>query len=225
MRRFCLAVLLALSAVFYAEAQSDARSMTPEQNYYRGRQIEASDGVAAAAPYYNEAIRVCLADISRNAATGNTYVFLTRSLRRMGRHSEAVDYGQRGMRAFPREYRILEAMGQSFFFLGNYEQSLAHMERYSNLLPGDDSIALAYFFMGEIFRNAGNFHRADIAYTTAMYYQPEMPLWWFRLGSVRERTGDRGPAMEAYRRALALSPAYTAARTALTALETGTGAN
>jgi len=193
--------------------------MSPEQNYYRGRQLEATAGMAAASPHYLEAVRVSNDQIARGTATGNTYVFLTRSLRRLERHSEVVDLGRQGMRAFPTEYRILEAMGQSFFFLGNYAQSLAHMERYASAQPNGESISVAYFFIGEIFRLTNRFHRADMAYTTAMFHEPNMDLWWFRLGEVRERVGDREPAMEAYRRAVALNPAHGGYRQALARLQ------
>jgi len=189
--------------------------MTPAQNYYRGRYLEATNRMAEAIPHYNEVVRVGFDQITRHVATRDTYVLLIRALRRLGRHNEVVNWGQHGMQVFPDEFRLLETMGQSFFFLGNFEQSLAHMERYAAALPDGDRISLAYFFIGEILRLTQRFHRADIAYTTALLFEPGMALWWYRLGSVREQVGDREPALEAYRRALEINPNHNGARNAV----------
>ncbi|MCL2557310.1 MAG: tetratricopeptide repeat protein [Treponema sp.] len=212
-----LAFALAIAAFCAspAHAQADPRSLGPAQNYFRGRELEATGLMAQATAHYNETVRVTLNEISIGAATGGTYTFLTRALRRLGRHSEAISWGQQGLRLFPSEYAILDAMGQSYFFLGNFEQSLAHMERYASLMPNGDRISMAYFFMGEIFRLQGRFHRADIAYTQAVFFEPGMILWWYRLGSVREEAGDLESAARAYARAVELSPNHAGARAAL----------
>jgi len=187
-------------------------------SYYRGRDLEAANRMAEAIPHYNEAVRISLDDISRNVATRDSYVILIRALRRLNRHAEVISWGRLGMGAFPDEFRLLETMGQSFFFMGDFGQSLAYMERYTHLLPDGDRVALAYFFIGEIFRLTHKYHRADMAYTAALFAAPNMALWWYRLGSVRERVGDREPAMEAYRRAIELNPNLGGARIGLARL-------
>ena len=206
---------------FHAEAQAPAVGtppLTAAQNYYRGRQLEAANRMAEAVVYYNEVLRITQDEISRNAANRNTYVLLTRAMRRLGRHNEVISWGRQGLRIFPDEFRLMETMGQSFFFLGNFEQSLAYMERYANAMPDGDRISLAYFFIGEIFRLTNKFHRADMAYTKALYFAPGMALWWYRLGSVREQVGDTEPAMDAFRRALEVNPNHNGARNALARL-------
>ena len=212
-------VCIALMA-FHVEAQAAVtpQTMTPAQNYYQGRHLEATGRMAEATLHYNEVVRVAFDQITRHVATRDTYVLLTRALRRLGRHNEVINWGQQGMRVFPDEFRLLETMGQSFFFLGNFEQSLAHMERYADAMPDGDRISLAYFFIGEIFRLTHKFYRADMAYTMALHFEPGMVLWWYRLGSVREQVGDTEPALEAYRRALAINPNHNGARNAVTRL-------
>jgi len=222
MRSLYGAVVCIFLMAFHAEAQAPAagtpQAMTPAQNYYHGRHLEATNRMAEAIPHYNEVVRVAFDQITRHVATRDTYVLLTRALRRLGRHNEVVNWGQQGLRVFPDEFRLLETMGQSFFFLGNFEQSLAHMERYADVMPEGDRISLAYFFIGEIFRLTQKFYRADMAYTMALHFEPGMALWWYRLGSVREQIGDVGPALEAHRRALAINPNHSGARNAVVRL-------
>jgi predicted TPR repeat methyltransferase len=43
-----------------------------------------------------------------------------------------------------------------------------------------------------------------------------MALWWFRLGTVREASGEFAPAVEAYEQALKLNPNYRDATEGLT---------
>ena len=219
MRSLYGAVICIFLVAFQVEAQTASpQAMTIAQNYYRGRELESAGRMPEAIPHYNEVVRVGLDQISRHVANRNTYVHLTRALRRLGRHNEVLNWGRQGLRIFPDEYRLLETMGQSFFFLGNLEQSLAYMERYANVMPDGDRISLAYFFIGEILRMTHKYYRADMAYTKAVHFSPNMALWWYRLGSVREQVGDTEPALEAYRRALQLNPNHNGARNGLARL-------
>ena len=47
---------------------------------------------------------------------------------------------------------------------------------------------------------------ADIAISTAVYYEQNNALWWARLGYARELASDLKRAGEAYDRALKLDP-------------------
>jgi len=217
MRRLCGAAACIALLAFHAEAQA-AHALTAAQNYYHGRYLEAANRMPEAAVHYSEVIRVSSGEIARNAATRESFVLLTRALRRMNRHAEVISWGQQGLRAFPDEFRLLETMGQSFFFMGDFEQSLSHMERYANAMPNGDRISLAYFFIGEIMRLSQRFYRAELAYAKAVHFAPNMALWWYRLGSMREQVGDAAPALAAYRRALELSPNHAAARAGLARL-------
>jgi tetratricopeptide (TPR) repeat protein len=171
--------------------------------------------------YYNEAVQRCVDDISRNIATQDTYAVLTWTLQRQKKYSDVVAWGERALQLSPQDYRILETMGEAYFYLARHDRSLALMQRYVNALPQGDRTAVAYFFIGEIFRLQGKFLHADIAYTTAVRLEPGLALWWYRLGTVRESIGDFAPAIEAYERALRLSPDYSEARAGLTRSRSG----
>jgi tetratricopeptide (TPR) repeat protein len=185
------------------------------ENYRRGRDLEDLTRMNEANYYYNEAIQQCLDEVSGNTASRTTYTVLTWTLQRQRRYSEVITWGERGLKLFPDEYRIVETMGEAFFYLDDYASSLSYMQRYTNALPQGDRVSVAYFFAGEIYRIKQKYLHADIAYTTALRLEPNLALWWYRLGSVREEIGDKNPAIDAYQQALRLNPNYNEARNGL----------
>jgi tetratricopeptide (TPR) repeat protein len=158
--------------------------------------------------YYNEAIRICNDEIARNTATRDTYAVYAWTYRRLERYSEVIRWGEQGLRLYPDDYRIVEVMGEAYFYLNNYDACLRFMQRYTDVLPQGDRTAVAYFFIGEIYRLTRKYHHADIAYTMAVQLESNSALWWYRLGSVREAAGEFFYAVTAYERALRLNPNY-----------------
>jgi tetratricopeptide (TPR) repeat protein len=185
------------------------------QNYHTGRDLEARNRMVEAETYYNEAIRICQNEVSQNTATRETYTVITWALQRQRKYADVITWGERGLRLFSDEYRIVETMGEAYFYLDDYDRSLSFMQRYANARPQGERISVAYFFIGEIFRLRQQFLHADIAYTTAVQLEPGLALWWYRLATVRESLGDMSPAIEAYEQALRLNPNYPEASAGL----------
>jgi tetratricopeptide (TPR) repeat protein len=212
MRFFALfPFLFALFAfpVFSQETQSAA--LTAMQHYRTGRNLEAGGRMEEATVHYDEAVRICQEEVSRNAANSDTYTAAIWTLVRQQKYREAVTWGDRGIGLYGGDYRIVEAMGEAYFYLDDYSRSLASMQRYVNAMPQGERSSVAYFFIGEIYRLSGKYRYADIAYTTAVRLEPGLALWWYRLASVRELAGDYHPAVEAYQQALRINPGYTEA--------------
>jgi tetratricopeptide (TPR) repeat protein len=171
-----------------------------------------------AEPYYNEAVRICNDEISRNAATRDSYAVLAWTLQRQRKYADVIAWGERGLRLYADDYRIVETMGEAYFYLDDYDNSLRLMQRYVNSLPQGERASVAYFFTGEIYRLQRKYRLADIAMTTAVRLEPGVALWWYRLGTVRESAGDSAPALAAYEQALRLNPDYQQARDGLNRL-------
>jgi tetratricopeptide (TPR) repeat protein len=203
---------------FRASAQT-AGNVSALENYQKGREFESRSGLSAAEPYYIEAIRICQDEVSRKTAGRETYTVITWALRRLNRHTDVISWGERGLGLYADDFRVIETMGESFFYLGNYPRSLLFMQRYVNAIPQGDRSAIAYFFIGEIYRLTRMFLHADIAYTTAVHLDQGNSLWWYRLGSVREAASDREPAIAAYQQALKLNPNYREANEGLARMQ------
>jgi tetratricopeptide (TPR) repeat protein len=140
---------------------------------------------------------------------------MTWSLQRLKRYDDVISWAERGARLYPDDYRLNEIMGEAFFYKDDYEHSLSMMQSFVTGLPRNDRVSTAYFFMGEIFRIEGKFRRSDIAYSTAVYLEPGIALWWYRLGIVRESLKDYAAAQEAFNRVLRLNPSSKEATEAL----------
>ena len=213
------AIGIALAAIYLifpipAFAQSSAFGSSkgnPMEIYNTGRNLESSGNMQEAEVYYQQAVKLCNDEISQNNAGRDTYTALTWTLLRQKKYSDVITWGERGLRQFADEYRILETMGEAFFHLDDYDSSLRNMQRYINSLPRGERVSIAYFYTGEIYRLQEKNFLADMAYSTAVRLQPGIALWWYRLGQVREQTGELQPAAEAYEQALKLSPGYQAA--------------
>ena len=185
------------------------------QNYRIGRDLEARNRFDEANIYYNEAVRICMEELNRNNANIDSYTVLTWTLLRQRRYAEVINWGDRALRFNPGDFRIVETMGEAYFYLNDYEHSLIMMQRYAASMPRGDRASTAYFFMGEIYRNQRKYLHADIAYTTAVTLESGVFLWWYRLGMVREAAGEYAPAIEAYERSLSITPASREAAEAL----------
>jgi tetratricopeptide (TPR) repeat protein len=184
--------------------------------YYRtGRDLESRNRTSEADFYYNEAIRISVDEISRNTASSETYTALTWARQRQRRYRDVITWGERGLRLYADEYRIMETMGEAYFYLDDLDESLRFMQRYANSVPQGERTSVAYFFIGEIYRYKGLYRHADIAYTTAVRLEPNVALWWYRLGSVREAVGEFSQAVTAYERAIRLNPDYQEAERGL----------
>ena len=190
-------------------------SSTALRNYQAGRELENRNRMSEAERFYSEAIRICNEEISRSTATRDTYTVLTWALQRQKKYADVITWGERGLRLYADEYRIVETMGEAYFYLEDHERSMRFMQRYTNSVPQGERSSVAYFFIGEVHRLRRQFRHAEIAYTIAVRLEPGLALWWYRLGSVREASGDYPQAIDAYERALRLNPNYREANDGL----------
>jgi len=130
------------------------------QNYRTGRDLESRNRMEDAETYYREAVRICTEELARNPNNMDSYTVLTWTLQRQKRYNEVISWGERGLRVNAADWRIIETMGEAYFYLNNYEQSMNFMRRYVNALPQGERTSVAYFFTGEIFRYQQKFRHA-----------------------------------------------------------------
>jgi len=193
MKRLLLVLLLGVAVSLSAQDKPDAL-----QKYRQGQ--------------YNEAVQICLLELEAMPRNMDSYAVLCWSLLRLERYQEALDYGLKGLSISPSDIRLLEIAGEANFHLGKYLDALKYFEEYAVLAPTGDRIEDVYFYMGQIFIQIGEYNHADIALTTAVYYNPNLARWWSRLGFTREMAEDYQYSLEAYERALQLNPGFTEAQ-------------
>ncbi len=211
---FLPALLLAVLTVLSAQDKPDALKL-----YRNGRDLDAIGRTQDAKAAYYQAIEVCKQDLVANPKNMEAYTIGGWACIRLGLYKEAVDVCLEALKISP-DSRITETLAEGYFYLGNYKESLKNMERYIDAAPKGERISTAYFFVGEIYRMNKQFNRADIAYSAAVYLEPAISLWWYRLGTVRETVGDKKGASEAYQRATRLKPDFKEANEGLSRVRT-----
>ncbi|MDR1025289.1 MAG: tetratricopeptide repeat protein [Treponema sp.] len=215
----CFSLAVLRGAPLYAQSSGTGpagrAALTALQNYQTGRNLEANGRMNEADPYYNEAIRLCQDEAARNVASRDTYAVITWALQRQRKYRDVILWAERGLQTYADEYRIVETMGEAYFYLDDYDRSLDCMQRYTNAVPRGERTSVAYFFIAEIFRLRRRYFHADIAYSAALQLDPGVALWWYRSATVREALEDHSAAADAYRRALRIDPNYAEANTGL----------
>ncbi|HPE36251.1 MAG TPA: tetratricopeptide repeat protein [Spirochaetales bacterium] len=192
-RNAAIVLCLVLAAQAWAQAKPDALKL-----YREGK--------------YDQARAVCLAEIEQAPGNMESYVVLGWSLLALGRYADAELYGTRAYESIRRDPRIVEILGEAAYHQGKNDQALERFEQYVNLLPDGERLGTVYFFMGEIYLRQELWSHADIAFRTAVQYEPGKAAWWTRLGYAREKNRDWTWALEAYEKALELDPAAKDAR-------------
>jgi tetratricopeptide (TPR) repeat protein len=180
------AVLFCSCAALFAQERPDALVLYRQGNYTR-------------------AVEVCLDEIKEMPRNMNSYVVLGWSLLRMGRSQDALSYGTRGLGVSRYDHRVIQIVGEANYALGNNLEALKYFEEYVAIAPTGDLIGEVYYHMGEVFIRLGEWNNADIAFSTAVYYNPNVASRWARLGYAREQAKDYRYSLEAYNKALQLN--------------------
>jgi tetratricopeptide (TPR) repeat protein len=182
-----LAVLISfLAAPLFAQSRPDALIL-----YRNGR--------------YREAVDICLEEIAENPRRLDAYAVLGWSLLRLQDYENVIKYGLQALAVSKYDHRIMEILGEAYFYTGKNVEALKYFQEYVNLQPTGSLISDVYYFMGEIFIQLGEFNHADIAFTTALHHNSNVARWWGRLGYSREMAHDYPNALKAYERALTLN--------------------
>jgi Tetratricopeptide repeat. len=211
MKRCLLSILFGIVALtaLCAQDKPDALKL-----YRNGRDLETTGRSGDAKSQFEQSIEVCKLDLAENPKNMDAYTIYGWALIRLGKYQDTIDICNEALK-ITTDSRITETLAESYFYLANYKESLKNMERYIDAAPKGERISTAYFFVGEIYRLNRQLNRAEIAYTAAVYLEPSISLWWYRLGTVRETIGDKASASDAYQRALKLRPDFKEASDAL----------
>ena len=164
---------------------------------------------------YEEAIKICKADIAANPSNLESHVVLCWSLVNLGRYEESRNYALAGRNISRYDPRIIEILGEVYYFQGRNNEALQYFQEYISLAPQGNRINNVYYYVGEIFIRQGQYRRADIALSTAVYFMPRNAYWWVRLAYARENAGEYRTAIAAYEHALTLNENLADARKGL----------
>ena len=161
------------------------------------------------------AVEIGLGEIAANGRDMDSHIVLCWALIGLGRYEEALRFANMARTINRHDPRIIEILGEVYFFLGNNGAALRYFQHSINIAPEGNRVHMAYYFIGEIFIRTGRFRHADIALTKAVHMMPGNAQWWTRLAFARESAGDLVQAVVAYERALALDSRFVDAQRGL----------
>jgi tetratricopeptide (TPR) repeat protein len=164
---------------------------------------------------FERSVEICREEIASNPNGLESHVVICWSLIRLRRYEEARSFALAGRNISRYDPRIIEILGEVYYFQGYNNDALRYFQEYVNLAPQGSRIDMVYYYIGELFIRLGKFHHADIALSTAVYYMPQNAEWWTRLGYARESAGEHTEALSAYEKAFSLNAQLSGARMGL----------
>jgi tetratricopeptide (TPR) repeat protein len=185
-------IILFVPALSFAQDKPDALQM------YRNGNFKAAE-------------EVCRVEIKEMPKNMDSYTVLGWSLIKQKKYTEALESGTQALKISRYDSRVIEICGEANYYLGNNIEALNFFQEYAKLVPDGGRIDVVYYYMGEIFLRLGEYHHSDIAFSTALYYSPNIARWWARLGYAREMKDDYKWALDSYDKSLKLNPSYTEA--------------
>lgn len=218
MRRAILSLTIVFAALSFAPLaaqEAPAPTVAPAAPradalllYRQGRDLESAGKQAEAQAKYADSVAICDQELAADPKRMEAYVVKCWSLFRLNRHQEVVTTGQAALK-LQFDARAAEVMGESYYHLNQMDNALKYLQKYVDSAgENGDRVPTAYFYMGETYLRLKKYSHADIAYSTAVKREPNMPRWWFRLGGVCEQLQEYKRAYDAYAKALALNPSY-----------------
>ena len=155
---------------------------------------------------FADAIKVTQQELAVSPNNIDSYVVMGWSYLRLQQYPDALAAGQKAVAINPNDPRVIQIIGEADVFLGKVDDALKNLQEYVALRPGGDRIGRVYWLMGECYIRLKEFQNADIAISTAVYYEQNNAVWWARLGYARELANALREASDAYGRALKLDP-------------------
>lgn len=193
-------------------ASSGPSYQTAAQLYQRGRQLQMAGREAEAGKVFSSSLAMIEKLLPSDPANPDLISLQCWNLFRLDRHKEVVTIGQKALQAV-QDFRIMETMAESLYFLDRNEEALQYFADYFARAPErEERMSSAYYYVGECYMRLKKYEHADIAFSTAVTMEKNMYYWWYRLGAVKEMLGQYRRAYETYGKALELNAGFQFAK-------------
>lgn len=218
---------LALSLVLlFAAAQAatgQATYQAASQLYQRGRQLQMVGKEAEAKKVFTSSLSAVEKALQSDPSNIDLVSLQCWNLFRLDRHKEVVTIAQKALQSV-KDFRIMETLAESLYFLDRSEEALQYFANYVELAPPtDDRMSSAYYYVGECYMRLKKYEHADIAFSTAVSMERNMYYWWYRLGAVKELLSQYKRAYESFGKALELNSGFAPAREGRTRVKAKAG--
>ena len=195
-----------------AAAQPSDAYQKAFQSYQYGRQLQMGGKEADASKAFTASLAAVEKLLAAEPGKADYLSLQCWNLFRLGRHKDVVAAAQKALRTV-KDYRIIETLAESLYFLERSDEALKHFANYFELAPArEERMSSAYYYVGECYMRLKKYEHADIAFSTATSMEKGMYYWWYRLGVAKENLGQYKRAYEMYGKALSLAPSFKYAK-------------
>ncbi|UPA16390.1 tetratricopeptide repeat protein [Borrelia coriaceae] len=202
-KRFCLKIifiLLSSSSLLKAQEKEDSLLL-----YKQGK--------------FQEAIINTKNEIKHNPKNLDARAILIWSLIATGEYKRAELESIKGLEIKKHDARIIQALGESYFFQGQYKNAIKHFQKYINLEPNGARIPKVYILIADSFYKLERYNEADFAYENALRFLPNSQNILLKLAKARLNAQNKTLAKETLTKLLTLNPNHLEAKNLLKKIE------
>ncbi|WNZ73669.1 tetratricopeptide repeat protein [Borreliella garinii] len=155
---------------------------------------------------FKEAISNTLEEIRLNPNNLDARTILIWSLIAIGEYKRAEKEAVVGLGIKKYDIRIIQALGEAYFFQKNYENALKYFQEYISLDSKGARIIKVYNLIADSFYELKRYNEADFAYEHALRFAPNNQNLLIKLARSRINANNKILAEEALIKLLTISP-------------------
>jgi len=141
----------------------------------------------------------------------NIYVILGWDYKEVKNFAEMEKISLEGLKFSNDDARIIKNLAEAYFLQNKHNEAIPQFQKYIFLKnnTNDPYIQTIYQFLGMSYYHTNQLYKADIALSTARFYQKNSVNILITLADIKEKQKDYNMALKYYNEALKLAPSNT----------------
>ncbi|WP_409977320.1 tetratricopeptide repeat protein [Borrelia sp. RT1S] len=168
---------------------------------------------------FQEAIINTQEELNRNPTNLDARVILVWSLIGAGEYKRAELESVKGLAIKRYDSRIIQALGESYFFQKQYKNALKYFQEYIGLDPNGARIMKVYNLMADSFYKLERYNESDFSYESALRFLPNNQNLLLKLSKARISSKNKILARKTLTTLLTLNPNHLEAKKLLEDIE------
>ncbi|BCR21956.1 tetratricopeptide repeat protein [Borrelia sp. HM] len=115
--------------------------------------------------------------------------------------------------------RIIQTLGEAYFFQGQYKNALKYFQKYISLAPNGARIVKVYILIADSFYKLERYNEADFSYENALRFLPNNQNILLKLAKSRLNAKNKALAKDTLTKLLTLNPNHLEAKKLLEKIE------
>ena len=202
-KRFCLKIIfILLSSLYLINAQEKEDSLLL---YKQGK--------------FQEAIINTQEELKHKPRNLDARAILIWSLIASGEYKKAELESIKGLDINKHDTRIIQTLGEAYFFQGQYKNALKYFQKYISLAPNGARIVKVYILIADSFYKLERYNEADFSYENALRFLPNNQNILLKLANSRLNAKNKTLAKDSLTKLLTLNPNHLEAKKLLEKIE------